>query len=131
MRLESGPRNSLVTSLHLRGEQGAAKCSDQNTHNQSHPTYTKGSSDNIEKRDWEKKSLGHSWKISLWILKREKELGIQLGCRLISEGNLDIDEFCACFIVWQKAFDHVNWTILLQIMIETGMDWRDSILIRK
>jgi hypothetical protein len=40
-----------------------------------------------------------------------------------SEGNLDIDEeFCASFIVWQKTLDHVNWTKLLQIMIETGGD---------
>jgi hypothetical protein len=46
--------------------------------------------------------------------------------RVISEGNLDIDEeFCACFIVWQKALDGVNWTKLIQIMIKTGMDWRD------
>jgi hypothetical protein len=29
--------------------------------------------------------------------------------RVISEGNLDIDEeFCACFIVWQKALDGIN-----------------------
>ena len=27
-----------------------------------------------------KKKLGHTWKKSLWILKREKELGMQLGC---------------------------------------------------
>jgi len=34
-------------------------------HNQSHPTYTKGSSDNVEKKEWEKK-LGHAWeKITL------------------------------------------------------------------
>jgi hypothetical protein len=45
---------------------------------------------------------------------------------VISEGNLDIDEeFCSCFIVWQKALDRINWTKLLQIMIETGMDWHD------
>jgi len=37
----------------------------------------------------------------------------------MSEGNLDIDEeFFACFIVWQKAMDCVNWTKFLQIMIE-------------
>ena len=45
---------------------------------------------------------------------------------VVSEGNLDIDEeFCASFIVQQKSLDHVNWTKLLQIMIETGMDWCD------
>jgi len=31
--------------------------------------------------------------------------------------TLDIDEeLCACFIVWQKVFDFVNWTKLMQIM---------------
>jgi len=45
-------------------------------------------------------------------------------------GNLDVDEeFCACFIVWQQALDHVNWAKLLQI--ETGMDWQERIFIRK
>jgi hypothetical protein len=42
--------------------------------------------------------------------------------RIISEWTLDIDEdLCACFIDWQKAFDHVNWTKLMQILEETGL----------
>jgi hypothetical protein len=41
--------------------------------------------------------------------------------RIISERTLDIDEeLCACFIDWQKAFDHVNWTKLMQILKGTG-----------
>jgi len=48
-------------------------------------------------RRTKKKNLGHTWKKSLWILKREKELGMQ---KVVSEGNLDIDEeFCTFFIV--------------------------------
>jgi len=56
-----------------------------------------------------------------------------IGMRTVmSEGNLDKDEeFCAYFIVWQQALDHVNWTKLLQIMIETGMNWRERIFVRK
>jgi hypothetical protein len=43
--------------------------------------------------------------------------------RIISEWTLDIDEeLCACFIDWQKAFDHVNWTELMQILKGTGID---------
>jgi len=31
--------------------------------------------------------------------------------RIVAERILDIDEeLCICFIEWQKAFDHVNWT---------------------
>jgi hypothetical protein len=37
---------------------------------------------------------------------------------------LDIDEEeCVRFVHWQKAFDRVNWTKLMQILKETGIDW--------
>jgi hypothetical protein len=45
---------------------------------------------------------------------------------------LDIDEeLCACFIDWQKAFDLVNWTKLMQILKGIGVDWRERRLISK
>jgi len=50
--------------------------------------------------------------------------------RIISERTLQIDEeVCVCFIDWQKAFDRVNWTKLMQILKETGIDWRERRLI--
>jgi hypothetical protein len=59
----------------------------------------------------------------------EKGLGM---LRIISERTLDIDEeLCACFIDWQKAFDYVNWTKLMQILKGTGIDWRERRLISK
>jgi len=37
--------------------------------------------------------------------------------RIISERNVETDEdVCACFIDWQKAFDCVNWTKLVDIL---------------
>jgi len=37
--------------------------------------------------------------------------------RIISERTLEIDEeLCACFKDWQMAYDHANWTILMQIL---------------
>jgi len=33
-------------------------------------------------------------------------------------------ELCACFIVWQKVFDSVNLTKLMQILKRSGMSWR-------
>jgi hypothetical protein len=52
--------------------------------------------------------------------------------RIISERNLDIyEELCACFIDWQKAFDRVNWTKLMQILKGIGIDWRERRLISK
>jgi hypothetical protein len=29
---------------------------------------------------------------------------------------------CACFAVWQNAFDHVKWAKLMQILEETGTE---------
>jgi retron-type reverse transcriptase len=50
--------------------------------------------------------------------------------RIISERTLEIDEkLNVCFIDWQKAFDRVNWTKLMQILKETGIDWRERRLI--
>jgi retron-type reverse transcriptase len=43
--------------------------------------------------------------------------------RIISEQTLELDdEISVCFIDWQKAFDRVNWTKLMQILKETGID---------
>jgi len=43
---------------------------------------------------------------------------------IIAERTLEIDEeLYICFIDWQKAFDWVNWTELMQILKRTGIDW--------
>ena len=45
--------------------------------------------------------------------------------RIILERTLNIDEEVgAWFIDWQKAFDRLNWTKLMQTLKETGVDWR-------
>jgi hypothetical protein len=50
--------------------------------------------------------------------------------RIISERTLEIgDELSVCFIDWQKAFDRVRWTKLMQILNETVIDWRERRLI--
>jgi len=52
--------------------------------------------------------------------------------RIIAERTLEIEEEqCICFIDWQKAFDRVNWTKLMQILKRTGIDWRERRLISK
>jgi len=46
--------------------------------------------------------------------------------RIILERTLETDEeLSVCFIDWQKAFDRINWTKLMQILKETGIDWRE------
>jgi len=43
---------------------------------------------------------------------------------------MEIDEeLCVCLIDWQKAFDRVNWTKLMQILKGTDIDWRERRLI--
>jgi len=52
--------------------------------------------------------------------------------RIIAERTLETDEeLCISFIDWRKAFDHVNWTKLTQILNRTGIDWREKRLISK
>jgi len=51
--------------------------------------------------------------------------------RIIAEWTLEIDELCVCFIEWQKAFDRVNWSKLMQILKRIGIDWRERRLISK
>ena len=52
--------------------------------------------------------------------------------RIIAERTLEInEELCICFIDWQKEFDRVNWTKLIQILKRTGIDWRERRLISK
>ena len=52
--------------------------------------------------------------------------------RIIGEPTLETDEeLCICFIDWQKVFDRVNWTKLMQILKRTGIDWRERRLISK
>jgi len=52
--------------------------------------------------------------------------------RIISERTLNIEKkLCECFIDWQKVFDRVNWTTLMQILTGTGIDSRERRLITK
>ena len=52
--------------------------------------------------------------------------------RIISERVLYVkEEMCLCFIDWQKAFDRVDWTKLLEMLRNIGVNWRDRRLIRK
>jgi retron-type reverse transcriptase len=52
--------------------------------------------------------------------------------RIISERTSDIgEEICVCFIDWQKAFDRVKWTKLMEILKKTGIDWCERRLISK
>jgi hypothetical protein len=49
-----------------------------------------------------------------------------------SERTLDInEEMCACFTGWQKVFDRVNWTRLIQIPKGIGIDGRKRRLISR
>jgi hypothetical protein len=50
--------------------------------------------------------------------------------RRISERTLDIfEEICIFCIDCQKAFDHVKWTKLMEILKKTGIDWCERRLI--
>jgi len=50
--------------------------------------------------------------------------------RIISERVLGVKkEMCVCFMDLQKAFDHVDWNKLLEMLRNIGVNWRESRLI--
>ena len=94
--------------------------------------------------------IAHTAKIVAKILRRrtekkiqdllgEDQFGFRIGkgtmnaigmLRIISERTLEIEEeLCVYFIDWQKAFDRVNWTKLMQILKVPGIDWSERRLI--
>jgi len=48
---------------------------------------------------------------------------------LIGTRDLFLEGRISGFIDWQKAFDRVNWTKLMQILKGTVIDWRERRLI--
>ena len=117
-----------VTMIALKKKPQATKCSDHRTIS----------------------LIAHTAKIVAKILRRriekkiedvlgEDQFGFRRGkgtrdaigmLRIISERTLEIDEeLSVCFIDWQKAFDRVNWTKLMQILKKIGIDWRERRLI--
>jgi hypothetical protein len=52
--------------------------------------------------------------------------------RIIPKRTLDIYmKKCACFVDCQNAFDHINWTKLMQILKGADINWRERRLINK
>ena len=110
-----------VTKIALKKKPQATKCSDHRTIS----------------------LIAHTAKIVAKILRRrikkkiedvleEDQFGFKRGkgtrnaigmLRIISERTLEIDEELSVrFIDWQKAFDRVNWTKLMQILKKIGID---------
>jgi len=117
-----------VTMIALKKKPQATKCSDQRTI--SLMAHTAKIVEKELRRRIEKKIesvLGEGQ----FGFRRGKGTRDAIGMlRIISERTLEIDEEqCVCFIDWQKAFDRVNWTKLMQILKENGIDWRERRLI--
>jgi len=113
-----------VTMITLKKKPQATKCSDHRTI--SLIAHTAKIVAKILRRRIEKKIedvLGEDQ----FGFRREKGTREAIGMlRIISERTLEIDEErSVCFIDWQKAFDRVNWTKLMQILKEIGIDWRE------
>ena len=46
--------------------------------------------------------------------------------RLLGERNIDFKKYVfVCFVDFEKAFDRVNWTKLMEILMQICIDWRD------
>jgi hypothetical protein len=129
--VKSSPQISLkFTVTVLKKKPKATKCSSH--HTISHITHTAKTVARLLRRSIERKTenvIGQDQ----FGFRRGKETRAAAGMlRVIQQRTLEIDKgLCACFIDWQKAFDHVKWTKLVQIIKETGVDWHERRLISK
>jgi len=119
-----------VTMITLKKTTKATKCSDYRTI--SLTANTAKIIVNILRRRIEKKIedvLGEDQ----FGFRRGKGTRYAIGMmRIIAERSLEIEEkLCVCFIEWHKAFDHVSWTKLMQILKRTSIDYRERRLISK
>jgi len=94
--------------------------------------------------------ISHTSKIMLKILTKRLEakaegiisktqFGFRRGCgtreaigvmRTLCERSLEHgNDLFICFVDFEKAFDHVDWVRLLQILKSIGVDWKDRRLI--
>ena len=51
---------------------------------------------------------------------------LRMLCEKVGDYNL---EMFICYVDFEKAFDRVDWTKLMKILLDLGMDWRDRRLI--
>ncbi|KAI5735741.1 hypothetical protein M8J77_022050 [Diaphorina citri] len=56
-----------------------------------------------------------------------------MGCmRMMGEKMIEVNKnLYVCFIDWEKAFDRVDWNILLRVLKEIDLNWEDRRLIRE
>ena len=113
-----------VTMIALKKKSQATKCSDHRTISPIAHTAK------ILRRRIEKKIEDISGE-DQFRFRRGKGARDAIGMlRIISERTFEIDEeLCVCSIDWQKAFDRINWTKLMQILKGTSIDWRERRLI--
>ena len=52
---------------------------------------------------------------------------LRMLCEKVGDYNL---EMFICYVDFEKAFDRVDWTKLMKILLDLGMDWRDRRLIK-
>jgi len=66
-------------------------------------------------------------------LRKEKGTREAIGIlRSICERSLKFgNKVYACFVDLEKAFDRVDWKILLSTLKEIGVDWRDRRMIKQ
>src|SRR6476469_5088002 len=52
--------------------------------------------------------------------------------RMICERSLEFgNNVCICFVDFEKAFDRVNWEMMMKVLQSIGVDWRDRRMISK
>jgi len=116
------------TTIALQKKPQATKCSDHRTINLI--AYTAKIVAKILRRRIDEKIENVLGEDQFGFVRGKGTRAAIVMLRIISERTLETDEeLCVCFIDWQKAFDRVDWTKIMQILKGTGIDWRERRLI--
>jgi len=109
-----------VRMIALKKKSQATKCSDH--HTISLIAHTAKIVAKILRRRIEKKIEGVLGKDQFGFRRGKGATNAIWMLRITSERTMQIDmEIIICFIDWQKAFDRIRWTNLMQILNETGI----------
>jgi hypothetical protein len=115
------PRDFTEVTIALKKKPKATKCSDRCT--VSLIAHTAEIVARILRRRIERKIEDVLGEDQFGFRRRKGTRDAITMLRIISQRILNIDEeLCACFIDWQKAFDCVNWTKLMQLLKGTGIN---------
>jgi len=86
-------------------------------------------------QDYSQTTGKQSWSISRnWLVRIQERAGTRdniVAVRTLAERSVENNKkLYVCYVDYEKAFDRVNWTKIMKILRNIGVDWKDWRLIK-